>query len=96
MNRKERRAEQAQSKRAIKKAKKAGSDMQAKMTLFGHLPENCMICQTPFDKKDRDMVMSWNVVVREEQQKVNLYCPPCWQKATNLIEEMQEGLKDND
>jgi len=96
MNRKDRRAQQAESKKAIKKAKKTQTDMQAKMTLFGHLPENCMVCNAPFDKTDRDMVMSWNVVVREEEQKVNLYCPPCWQRATDLIEEMQRGLSRDD
>ena len=96
MNRKQRRAQQAQSKRVIKRAKKAETDMQAKMTLFGHLPDNCLICNAQFDKKDRDMVTSWNVVVREEEQKVNLYCPPCWQKANQLIEEIQKGLDSND
>ena len=27
------------------------------------------------DKKDKKMVTTWNVVVREKEGKVNLYCP---------------------
>jgi len=32
-------------------------------------------------------VQSWFVVVREEQQKVNLYCPECWGTAQKVIED---------
>ena len=96
MNRKDRRARASQSRRAIKKAKKSGSDIETKMALFGHLPDKCVVCIEPFDKNDRDMVMSWNVVVREKEGKVNLYCPSCWQKGIDLVKELQDGLNKND
>ena len=93
MNRKDRRARASQSRRAIKKAKKSGSDIETKMALFGHLPDKCVVCIEPFDKNDRDMVMSWNVVVREKEGKVNLYCPDCWNKAHETIEEFRKRME---
>ena len=77
MNRKQR--------RAIKKH--VGQDAQEKMAdqvaLFGRLPEMCNICQKEFDKKDRDMVNSWSVVVKQEV--VRLFCPQCINKAKEVI-----------
>ena len=77
MNRKQR--------RAIKKH--VGQDAQEKMAdqvaLFGKLPEMCNICQKEFDKKDRDMVNSWSVVVKQEV--VRLFCPECINKAKEVI-----------
>ena len=49
-----------------------------------------MTCEKPFDKMDKEQVMSWNVVIRQEEEKVNLYCPECWQKAQNIIKKLGE------
>ena len=38
------------------------------------------------------MAMTWTVVVREEELKVNLYCPTCWDNANKLIKEIKEEL----
>ena len=67
--------------------------MAAKVSLFGSISDKCLTCEKPFDKQDREQVMTWNVVVREQEEKVNLYCPSCWQKATGLIKEMEERIK---
>ena len=58
------------------------------------MPDHCMICYKDFDKKDREQVMSWNVVVREKENRVNLYCPQCWEKSLKFIEEVQEALSE--
>ena len=86
MNRAQRRARQ----RAIKKAGKKGSDMEQKLGLFDKIPENCLTCHKEFDKKNKEMVMSWNVIVREKQGIVRLYCPECWGKATQFAKEIRE------
>ena len=76
-------------RRAIKKH--MGQDVQEKMAdqvaLFGKLPEMCNICQKEFDKKDRDMVNSWSVVVKQEV--VRLFCPECVNKAKEAIDASQ-------
>jgi len=81
MNRKQR--------RAIKKH--IGQDAQEKMAgqvaLFGKLPEMCNVCQKEFDKKDKDMVNSWSVVVKQEV--VRLFCPECVNKAKEIIDASQ-------
>lgn len=99
MNRKQRRATAVSRKKAIKKSKETESEFAQKVALFGHLPESCMTCAKPFDKQDRDMVMTWHVAVREAEEKVNLYCPTCWQKAISVIEMMTkelEGAQENE
>ena len=55
-----------------------------KMTAFGKLPQQCSACTKPFDKKDKEMVQSWNVVVHQEV--VRLFCPECIAKAKGVIE----------
>ena len=65
MNREQRRA-------MAKQAKKDGNpDVAEKIAFFGKIGDNCLVCDKSFDKKDKDMVASWNVVVREEEEKVN-------------------------
>ena len=70
-----------------KRRRQAEKDMSEKIGLFNMIPESCDACDEPFDKKNRDMVMSWNVVVKSEQEVVRLYCPECWQKAKEIIKE---------
>ena len=62
------------------------------------IAEECLNCQTAFDKKDKAMVESWRVVVREGEGKVNLYCPSCWELAQKIVREVlggQKNTKDN-
>jgi len=76
--------------KANKAKKKADKDLAAKVALFGKLPDKCLTCEAPFDKLDREQVMSWNVVVRRETEKVNLYCPECWDNAQQAIKKYME------
>ena len=48
---------------------------------------NGIVCHAPFDKTNKEMVKSWNVVVREKEKIVRIYCPSCWNKAKKLLEE---------
>jgi ribosomal protein L44E len=89
MNRKQRRS-------AEKQMKKDGTEEVAeKVALFGKLEDECLVCEEPFDKKNKEMVMSWNVVVREKEGKVNLYCPTCWEKAQSVIEQARKMVEAN-
>jgi len=72
------------------KAKKAKKAMAEKVALFGKLGTECMTCLAPFDKKNKEQVLSWSVVVRNKEDKVNLYCPDCWNKATQVIEDFNK------
>ena len=89
MNREQRRS-------AAKQMKKDGTEEVAeKVALFGKLEDECLVCEEPFDKKDKEMVMSWNVVVREKEGKVNLYCPTCWERAQSVIEQARKMVETN-
>ncbi len=66
------------------------------MDMFDKLPNHCLICMAPYDKKDRAMVTTWNVVVRSNEQKVNLYCPTCWDTAMRVIKDFKEQNNGKD
>ena len=83
MNRKQRRARD----KKIKKSKTKTSDMEQKLGLFELMPEECFICHKAFDKADKEMVQSWNVVVREKERSVKIYCPSCWNKAKSILKQ---------
>ena len=90
MSRKIKRNQQRREKKRLDK------EIKQKMNMFDKISDACLACESPFDNKDKDMVTSWYVVVREE--KVNLYCPRCWDTAQEIIEELKNGqasTKDN-
>lgn len=62
-------------------------DLKQKLNMFDRLPEQCLTCHKPFDRKNKEQVQSWFVVVKSEAKTVNLYCPDCWTKATKLVED---------
>jgi hypothetical protein len=71
-------------------AKRAKKDLQKKMNMFDRLPDECSACLEDFDKKDKEMVKSWRVVVRNDEGLVRLYCPNCWDTAISVVESTME------
>lgn len=76
------------NRREIKKhhGASASKDLSEKIFLFNKLPESCDACNKEFDKKDKDMVKSWNVVVKQEV--VRLFCPECINTTKEALETM--------
>jgi len=85
----ERKFQRQKYKKAQKQAEK---EMAQKLELFDKLSDKCLACEQPFDKKDREQVFSWHVVVRRDEGVVNLYCPDCWKKAIEVIEGFKNHL----
>ena len=83
MNRKQRRV-------AERKRKKGDPQqlMADQAHLFGKLPTECSACKNSFDKRNRDMVFSWKVVVKEET--VRIFCPDCLNKTKEIIDERRK------
>jgi hypothetical protein len=73
-----------------KQQKETQKDVAQKMNMFERLPDKCSACEKTFDKQNKEMVMTWSVVVRAEEQVVRLYCPECWDKAKKIIKEFGE------
>ncbi len=78
---------------AKSKMKEAQKDMQQKLGMFDKLGDNCEACLEPFDKTSKEQVQSWHVVVREQEGKVRLYCPTCWDKAVKIIKEVKNDSR---
>ena len=89
MNRQQRR----KRNRQIKNSKKQKTDLEQKMGLFDLMPDDCFICHKDFNKKDKEMVKTWNVVVREKEQSVKIYCPTCWNNAIELLKQHGVPIK---
>ena len=87
MNRKQRRA-------MAKNNKNTSDAVTKKLNMFQALPDECLACTKPFDKKDKQMAMTWNVVVRDENT-VRLYCPDYWNRAIATVEEFKKENKDD-
>lgn len=87
MNREQRRA-------LDKKAGKGTAEIQEKVALFGKLGDHCLTCEKPFDKRNKEMVMSWHVVVKQEQEQVRLYCDTCWSKAQEVIKDFTKRIEE--
>jgi hypothetical protein len=76
-----------QQRRTIenKVGKKGMEELTQKVFEFSNIPEKCGACQEPFNKKDKVMVQSWRVVVREEV--IRLFCPDCLDKVKEILNE---------
>ena len=75
---KKKKKEKAQAQEAQNKLKK-------QIGMFDKLPEACSTCEKYFPKT-REAHMSQRVVVKEEKEKVWLFCPDCQEKAKDLVE----------
>ena len=74
-------------KQAKKKLKESEENMAETLGLFGKLPDHCLACKAPYDKKNKKMAMKWKVTVHREEEIVKLYCPKCWAIAQQIIED---------
>jgi len=90
IKRKFKRQQKNKTKKDLKK------EMATKVALFGKLPDKCLTCEEPFDKTNKEMVTTWSVVVRKKEDLVRLYCPTCWEKAINILEDFKKHLEEKD
>ncbi len=86
MNRKQRRSIQKHAGRD------ATQELSDKVFLFNKMPTSCSACDKEFDKTNKDMLNSWNVVVKQEV--VRLFCPDCIEKTRDTLENL--GLTKNE
>ena len=92
MNRKQRRAQETLLR------KDGNEELATKVALFGKLPEECTACEAAYDKNDKEMATTWNVVVREQEEDnpVRLYCPTCWNTAQEVITNFLKTMEEED
>jgi len=88
MNRKQRR----KAEKIKKDQTPSERNLSEKIFLFNQLPDACTACAEPFDKKDKSMVNSWRVVVRQEEQQVRLFCPECINKTKEAIDDSKKNF----
>jgi hypothetical protein len=77
-------------KMARNQKKNAKKKMKEEMALFDKLGDECLVCQKPYDKTNKEHVTNWFVTVRKQEGVVNLYCPDCWENANKIIEDFME------
>jgi hypothetical protein len=82
-----------QHRRALKKqtSTPAEQKMAEQVAKFGKMPQQCSACTKEFDKKDRSMIESWSVVVKQEV--VRLFCPACINKTKEALSGSHTNIK---
>ena len=88
MNRKQRRAQEAQIR------KDGNEELATKVAMLGQLPEECTACTAAYDKNDKEMATTWSVVVHGEEEIVRLYCPDCWSMAEGIAKDFADHLEE--
>ena len=63
--------------------------LNERMSMFNRRPDECSACNKEFPMT-REAHMSWQVVVRNKEQLVRLFCPDCQEKARELVEKQNE------
>jgi predicted RNA-binding Zn-ribbon protein involved in translation (DUF1610 family) len=78
------------------KGRKPEKEISDTLMMFDRLPEECLACEKAFDKQDKEMATTWNVVVREKEGIVRLYCPECWAQAIEVTKSfLEEKSEEN-
>lgn len=75
MNRKERRS----------LGKQIGKDATSTVDLMLNLPSACLDCEKEYDRKNKQMAMTWFVEVFNAEKRVDLYCPECYEKRNHGV-----------
>ena len=57
--------------------KLAGKEATSTIDLMVNMSEECSVCHKPYDKRSREMAMTWFVDVFSKQKLVVLTCPEC-------------------
>ena len=78
-------------RRQLTKTKK---DLSRKVSDILNVPDQCSMCDKPFDKTDKQMAMTWSIVVRKQKGETRLYCPPCWELGQKMAKEFLEEKTD--
>ncbi len=73
-------ARNLEKKKERNEDKKAEKNMAKKISMFDRIPEECLTCKAPFDKKSKIHAQTWIVSVFTEQKKVVIICPECYNK----------------
>lgn len=68
--------------------KEATARLERQAAFFLSLPEECCVCQHPFER-NQETVKTWNVTVYEEKNTIRLTCPTCWGKVEQLVKEQE-------
>jgi len=77
-----------------KNKKSVKKELAKKVKLMGSLSDKCLTCEKSFDKMNKEQVKTWNVVVRQEEGIVRLYCPLCWDKAINVLQDFRKHIEE--
>mgnify|MGYP003113799560 CR=1 FL=1 len=78
-------ARKIKRKKEQEEKKSLEKKMSKKLNMFDMLPEQCLACYAKFDKKNKEQVTTWTVVVSEEKGRVSLFCPECVEKTKKGI-----------
>ena len=81
-------------KKQLDAKKEAQQELSRQVGMFGMCTDECSVCSKPFDKRSKEMAMTWRVIVSEQKNRVTLICPECQEKIDEGINKMFGGNDD--
>tara|TARA_R100001163_G_C5068188_1_gene208125 strand:- start:4670 stop:4915 length:246 start_codon:yes stop_codon:yes gene_type:complete len=74
-----------QQRRALEQriGKSKATSIEQQLNQFEKLPQQCSACANEFDKQNREMLQTWQVVVTGPN--VRIFCPTCIQKTQEIL-----------
>ncbi|MAF26071.1 hypothetical protein CL634_10940 [bacterium] len=87
------------TKKIVKELKKSmekvlTAAVESKMESYNKIPDNCIVCEKPFDKKNRKQAFEWMMQVHEEKNIHNLFCPECFINLSEEEESKEEAANE--
>lgn len=65
-------------------------NMTSQLNMFDRIPDKCDTCHAAFDRKSKEMAMTWFVVVKSAEKVVRLFCPECMKKAREAADNVSK------
>ncbi len=78
-----------QQRRAMKKI--MGKESSTLIDMMLNMPTDCTDCKAAFDKTNREMVDTWTVSVKYDNQSIELFCPTCRDARVAVREKQEEN-----
>ena len=78
-----------------KRERDLNKELSRKVSNILNVPEECSMCESKFDKTDKEMVTTWRIIVRKQPGETRLYCPPCWDLGQEMVKNLIGEANDN-
>ena len=79
----------------MRKRKEAKKKMKSLIDLMiDGMPDVCDSCKAEYNTDDKQEAGKWHVEILEEERRVSLLCPPCHERITTTLQDLEEAVEE--